>query len=330
MMQKDLRFKIISEGMKNGVSVTCRKYNISRTLYYRWFKRYKSQGIDGLEDIKKDFVPTNKTNIEIENALLNLIREYPHYGPRALKYLFDELGYGISESAVYNIMKRNNLTKKDFRIKFAKKPDHKITTSIPSLTKLNSGECWLFWITDYGYYENLGSIYEYTLYDLKSRIACTRLYSQVSFENFENLLTAVAMPVAQTLHLKINYLCFFKDDKILKRLGKTFKSKISKITADNGFDFNIHILTTRNDDIDTIDALRKKYTEGCLSFLMPLIHEKMTFVELKIKFQDYVRDYNLNYKSIFEDEDFSPVQYHNKLTNTKLILPLWAYIDRKY
>ena len=141
MMQKDLRFKIISEGLKDGVSVTCRKYNISRTLYYRWLKRYQSQGIDGLKDIKRDFVPPNKTAVETEKALLGLIKEYPNYGPRALKYLFDELGYEISESAVYNIMKRNKLTKKELRISFSKKQGSKMATSIPPLPQLSSGEC---------------------------------------------------------------------------------------------------------------------------------------------------------------------------------------------
>ncbi len=329
-MQKDFRFKIISEGQKNGVSVTCRKYNISRTLYYRWLKRYKSKGIDGLEDVKKNFIPLNKTSTDIEDALLNLLKEYPTYGPRALKYLFDELGYKISESAVYNIMKRNQLTRKEDRIRFAKQQDSKITSSIPPLTKLRSGECWLFWITDYGPYKDIGNIYDYTFYDLKSQIACTRLYNEVSLEHFENLLTATAMPVAQTLHMDIKYLCFFEDNNILKQLGKTFKSKINKLIAGNGFDFNIHILSRSNEDLPSIDALRKKYTQGCLSFLIPLIHTEMTFSQLKLEFQGYIRNYNLTDQSIFDHEGYTPVQYHNKLTHTKLILPMWAYIDRTY
>lgn len=329
-MQKDLKFKIISEGLQNGISITCKKYNVSRTIYYRWLKRYKSKGMDGLDDIHKDFVPTNKTTVETENALLNLIKEYPHYGPRAIKYLFDEVGYNISESAVYNIMKRNNLTKKESRIKFAKKKEQNITASIPPLTQLNSGECWVFWITDYGNYKNLGNIYEYTLYDLKSKIACTRLYNEVSFDNFEDILTATAMPVAKTLNLKINYLCFGENSKLLKQLGKNFKSKINKIISDNGFDFEIHILLNSNDDLYKIDGLRNKYTEGCISFLMSLITEQISFSELKIKFQDYLRNYNINYTCIFDQEEYSPIEYHNKLTNTKLILPIWGYIDRKY
>lgn len=268
--------------------------------------------------------------METEMALLELIKEYPNYGPRALKYLFDELGYEISESAVYNIMKRNKLTKKELRISFSKKQDSKITASIPPLPQLSSGECWLFWVTDYGHYDRTGNICAYTLYDLKSRIACTRLYNNVSVENFEDLLTAVAMPIAQTLHLNVSYLCFFKDDKILKRLGKTFQSKISKVFLDNGIDFNIHILTSSYGDLSTIETLRKNYTQECLTFLMPLIQRGSTFTELKMVFQAYIKDYNLNHQFTTDHKTYSPVQYHNKLTNTKLILPLWAYIDRKY
>ncbi|WP_300385818.1 helix-turn-helix domain-containing protein [Clostridium sp.] len=329
-MEKDIKFKIISECLKSGISVTCRKHNISRTLYYRWLKRYKSKGMDGLDNIKKDFVPANKTNIEIENALLNLIKQYPSYGPKSIKYLFDELGYNLSESAIFNIMRRNNLTKKENRIKFAKKQEHKITTSIPTLTELNSGECWIFWVTDYGYYKNLGNIYEFTLYDLKSRIACTRLYNEISFNNFEDLLTASAMPVANTLNLKLKYLCLFRDSKILKQSVKSFKFNMSKIISDNGFNFKVHILLDNNDSLETINELRKKYTESCISFLMPLINDQLSFSELKIKFQGYVRNYNMNYKSIFDNEEYSPIEYHNKVTNTKLILPILAYIDRNY
>ncbi len=329
-MQKEFRFKIISEGLKNGVSVTCRKYNISRTLYYRWLKRYKAEGMDGLGDIKKDFVPPNKTDEETESALLNLIKQYPDYGPRALKYLFDELGYTISESAVYNIMKRNNLTQKKYRLKFAKKQDPNISPSIPPLTALKSGECWLFWITDYGYYEGTGHIYEYTLYDLKSKIAGTRLYSEVSFKNFEDLLTAAAMPVAKTLKMKINFLCFLADNKVLQQLGKTFQRRIHKIIVDNGFDFEIHIIPNSNEDLGSINALKNTYTEGCLSFLIPFINEGVLFSDLKLKFQDYIKDYNLNFKSEFLEGTYSPVEYHNKITDTKLILPIWAYINRNY
>ncbi|PKM95048.1 MAG: hypothetical protein CVU84_06920 [Firmicutes bacterium HGW-Firmicutes-1] len=328
-MHKNLKFNIISEGQINGVSATCLKYNISRTIYYRWLKRYKTRGIEGLDDIRKDFSPTNKTSTEIENALFRLIKTYPHYGPKAIKYLLAEIGYNISESAVFNVMRRHNLTNKESRLRFSKKKENNITAILPPLSELNSGECWIFWITDYGYFENIGNIYEYTIFDFKSRIACTRLYHDISFTIFENLLTAVALPVAQTLNFSTKYLCFFQDSKITKQTINNLNSTISKIVQDNGLDVKIHILKS-NDPFPKIDELRKQYTEGCLSFLMPLIHEGISFKDLKIQFQKNMRAYNISRKITYDHEICSPVEYHNKLTNNQLILPLWAYIDRQY
>lgn len=328
-MEKELRFKIISEGLKNGISVTCKKYDISRTIYYRWLKRFKSQGIDGLDDKKKNFIPSNKTNKEIETHIINLIKTYPDYGPRAIKYLLDEIGHNISESAVYNVMKRNNLTNKNNRIKFSKKDIRTITQTIPALEELKSGECWIFWITDYGHFKNIGHIYAYNLFDLKSRIACTRLYNKISFGNFEELLTAVALSVATSLNLKINYICLFEDRKILKPTDNVSKSKIHKTLLDQGFEIKIHFIKI-NDDMDQINHLKSHYSEECISFLMPLISEEVTFTELKQSFQGHIRNYNIHNKKQYDDAWHSPIEYHNKCTNTDLILPIWAYMDRYY
>lgn len=329
-MNKDFKFKVITEASTNGVSKTCEKYDISRTLYYRWLNRYKANGIDGLSSSKKDFIPTNKINNEIETALLNLIKQYPTYGPKAIKYLFDDLGYKISESAIYNIMKRNSLSKKEERLKFSRKQQTEVATALPNLNQILSGECWLFWITDYGSYNHLGHIYEYTLFDYKSRIACSRLYNKITFSNFEDILTSTAMPVAKTLNLKISYLCFFQSCKIMNISTKTFNYKINKILDDNGFDFKIHTFMDKSEDLNIVNNLKEQFTEKTSAFLVPLINKGITFLELKLKFQDYIRNYNIADKNIFDIGEYTPIEYHNKLSNTKLILPIWAYIKREY
>lgn len=329
-IDRDLKFKIISEGLSEGISPTCKKYNISRTLYYRWLNRYKSYGVEGLDDIKKNFIPTNKTSLEIELSILKLIKQYPDYGPKYLKYLFEELGYKISESAIFNIMKRHNLTNKDSRHKYAKDKESKITETIPTLSKLSSGECWLFWITDCGNFNSLGQIYEYTLYDFKSRIACTRLYKDINFQNFEDILTSTAMPVAKTLNLSINYLVLFQEDKILKQSNISFYKKVNKVIYENGFDFNVHILASNYEDLNIINSLKKNYTEGISSFLIPLINKGTSFDSLKLMLQNHIRNYNINIKSDYYGEPYTPIDYHNKITKNKTILPIWAYINREY
>lgn len=329
-MDKDLKFKIITEGSSNGISDTCKKYNISRTLYYRWLKSYKAKGMDGLDAKKKDFIPSNKTHKEVEAALLNLIKKYPDYGPKAIKYLFADSGYKISESAIYNIMKRHNLSTKENRLKFSRSHKAEVTSALPDFNMVNSGECWLFWITDYGHYNNLGKIYEFTFFDYKSRIACSRLYNQASFNNFEDLLTALAMPVAKTLNLKINHLCLLQDSKIFNLSKKNFNSGINKLLEDNSFDFKVHVISDKNEDLAMAYKLRRNFTEEASNFLIPLIKKDITFSNLKLQFQDYLRNYNILYKITFDNEKYTPVEYHNKVTSTKLILPMWAYINRDY
>ncbi len=328
-MDKDDRFKIISEGMKNGVTATCKKYNISRTIYYRWLKRFKLEGIDGLNEVKKNFTPKNKTRDEVEKSILNLVKSYPSYGPRSIKYLLEEIGHNISESAVYNIFKRNSLTKRNDRIEFSKLKLSDFKSPPIDMDMIKSGECWIFWITDLGYFKDHGHIYSYNLFDLKSHIACSRLYSKISFNNLEDLLTAVALSVAASLRLKMKYLCLFEDRKILKSADNMSKSKLKKTLEGNGFKSSIQVIK-ENTNSKEIKSLKTTYTEQLISFLIPLLNSGICFSDIKFRYQGHIRNYNLAYKKKYGDEYYTPVEYHNEHTNTKLVLPLWAYINREY
>lgn len=336
-MDRDLKLTIISEGQRNGITSTCKKYNISRTLYYRWLQRYKSLGINGLDNIKKNFTPANKTKTEIESQILNLIKKHPNYGPREINYLLEEIGHIISESAVYNVMKRNNLTTRFKRNQFSTKRQKSIVMDFPDLNTLKSGECWLFWTTFYGYFEGIGSVYEYTLLDYISKIACTRLYSNLSIENFEDILGAVAIPVAQSLNLNAKHLCFLPDNKIMDKKRDHYINSIYEIFQNSGFEINIHILRDHDhfnrpnlDILNTLRELRKEYTHGCLSHLMPFIHSGISFKDLKICLQKYIREYNINHQLNYNGFLSSPLHYHIKTTNSEMVLPLWAYIEREY
>jgi len=328
-MQKDLKLRIISEGMSHGVSATCRKYSISRTIYYRWLKRYKAVGIDGLDVVRRNFTPSNKTSPEIEKALLDLIRVYPSYGPKALGYLLEELGYKISSSAVFNILKRHKLTNKYIRMKYARISDNSNRDRLPPVSQLKSGEGWIFWTTDCGSLGSFHNIYSYTLLDLRSRIACSRLYTDISLGNTEDLLEAVALSVASTLNLNSSHLCFLQEDKIVQRFRKSYKSRLADLLTAQGKDISLELIDGHR-DIQAINEIKEDYTSKLMSHILPLFYNNMSFPEIKKSLQHFIRDYNLNSDIQYDDRVCSPVEYHNKLTNTKLILPLWAYIDRDY
>jgi len=329
VMDRQMKLTILSEGQKNGVSSTCTKYGISRTLYYRWLNRYKTYGLDGLDPVKKVFVPINKTPPPIEDSILSLIKSYPSYGPREIKYLLEEIGHKISESAVYNIMKRHDLSTKEKRTRFAKKKTTPKISDLPAFDTMKSGECWLFWTTSYGSHESVGTIYEYTILDYKSKIACSRLYNTLSSECFEDLLTAAAIPVAQCLNFNTNYLCFFQEYNISEKNKNVFLNNIQKTVQSSGFDISVFLIKDE-EQYSEIMSLKKEYTNHCLSFMLPFMHSECSGVESKLHVQRHMCRDNVLHRVYFGELLLSPIEYHSYATGSNRILPLWAYIDRIY
>ena len=68
----DEKLSILQEGENNGVELTCRKYNISRSLYYRWRNSFNRQGPDGLAPKYHKVDPEVRT-LEKENERLKKI-----------------------------------------------------------------------------------------------------------------------------------------------------------------------------------------------------------------------------------------------------------------
>lgn len=328
-MRRDQKLAIILEGQQNGVSETCKNHKISRTIYYRWIKRYKTQGIAGLDPSVKNFIPTNKTDSAIDDLLFLLIKKHTAYGPRALKYLLEDLGYSISESAIYNIMKRNHLNTRQQRVKFSQKKVISYAKEIPSLDHLTSGEGWFFWITHLGSFKNIGDLYAYTFFDYKSKITCSRLYQSISINYFEDLLAAAAIPVAQTMQFETKYLYLFKEDGLCNKNLGSLLNDIERIALEHGFDISVHCLESGR-EYDESQSLKKEYNAICVSELIPWIQQGLSLERLKNKFQHFVRDYNMYHESLYEDQRYTPIEYHTKSKNTGMILPLWAYMDRDY
>ena len=54
LLPRDVRRRLAiiqhAEEVTGNVAMTCRYYGISRTVYYRWLRRYREQDIDGLRD----------------------------------------------------------------------------------------------------------------------------------------------------------------------------------------------------------------------------------------------------------------------------------------
>src|SRR4051812_12235892 len=66
------KISILQEGEREGVSVTCRKYNLAHSVYSYWRKKYLSKGKDGLKYSREKADPRVK-ELEAENEKLRRI-----------------------------------------------------------------------------------------------------------------------------------------------------------------------------------------------------------------------------------------------------------------
>jgi len=53
-----------------GVIAGCRKYGISKTLYYYWVNKYEASGLEGLEDRRGKNMDAHVKRLEKENRVL--------------------------------------------------------------------------------------------------------------------------------------------------------------------------------------------------------------------------------------------------------------------
>lgn len=328
-MNSEMKLQIIQEGQRIGVHKTCEKYGISRTLYYRWLKRYSTLGLQGLETIIRQFTPPHKISNTTETLVLEAIRLNPEFGPRELKYQLEHQQLKISESAVYNIMKRHDLSTKSQRLKYSQKRKFDTHATVLDISQYHSGQCWIFWITHYGHFDKLGDIYEYTIMDLASRIACSRLYTQRHMDAVADLVTAVALPIAQSLSFDTKHLFFIDQLDELKSFKVKLPQQIHRLVQNVGFELDIQFLN-KDEVPELCHSLRAEYTKRCLSHLMPFLTQGESLKSVRYHLQTYIRAYNLTLPMLLSSSGLAPMAYHTETTSHRMVLPLWAYIERDY
>lgn len=101
---------------KYEVSALCKAYGISRKTGYKWIKRYKEHGVDGLKEVSRQ--PHNspyKTPVRIKKEIIELRNRYG-WGPKKLLSIMENKHpdwYLPGRSTVCDMLKREGLIKKN-------------------------------------------------------------------------------------------------------------------------------------------------------------------------------------------------------------------------
>jgi transposase InsO family protein len=105
------RYRAVLEvGLGVPVTEVAGRYGVSRQSVHTWLLRYRQEGIAGLED-RSHQVHHHPWRIpaEAEEAICELRRAHPAWGPRRLVFEMGRRGHQVTRSSVYRTLVRNGL-----------------------------------------------------------------------------------------------------------------------------------------------------------------------------------------------------------------------------
>jgi transposase-like protein len=85
----DERMQFVAEYLKDQwpVAQLCRQYGISRKTGYKWMTRYEAEGWPGIrEHSRAPHMCPHETPEALQERLVQLRRQRPHWGPRKLRH----------------------------------------------------------------------------------------------------------------------------------------------------------------------------------------------------------------------------------------------------
>jgi len=113
----DERLRFVAK-LLDGESMTevCREFGISRKTGYKVFQRYKDSGVEALSDRSRRPVRyANQLPSQIENLVVTLKREKPHWGARKIRELLVRRLDGDfripAKSTIHAVLHRHGLVK---------------------------------------------------------------------------------------------------------------------------------------------------------------------------------------------------------------------------
>lgn len=182
-----------------SVKRTLEELSVPRSTFYRWYGQYQQEGPDGLRDRKPN--PRqfwNRIPRRVKKRVVNLALKHPDKSPRQLAWHFvDKMGYFISESSVYRILKGFDLVQSPtFEMVSAKDKYEKPTRRVHELWQTDFTH---FKVLHWGWYYLSTVLDDYSRYIIAWKLAPTMATSDVE-ETLEMALKKTGLQKARVRH----------------------------------------------------------------------------------------------------------------------------------
>jgi transposase InsO family protein len=223
------KYSVLQHARKhNNVTYSCREFNISRTVYYKWLKRFNKLGYPGLQNKEKakPRMP-NQIKQDKEKIILNYIIAYPTHGPKRIANELSQQKIKISDTGVYKVLRRRSLNRRLDRLFYTQeKSDNPVVTErylreIEKRQKVHISAYYPGYLfcqdTFYvGTIKGLGRIYQQTGIDAYAGFGFAKVYTDKMAISAIDFLETKVLPVYGEFHVPL--------DRILTDNGKEYST----------------------------------------------------------------------------------------------------------
>jgi transposase InsO family protein len=221
------KYSVLQHARENkNITLTCKVFQISRTIYYDWLKRFIKFGYLGLQDkVKRKPKMPNQIKPDFEAIILNYILNYPTHGPRRISNELRQQNIIISETGIYNVLRRKNLNHRLSRLFYAQEQsDNPIVTEryLREIAQRKTAHInayypgYLFCQDTFyiGTIKGLGRIYQQTGMDAYAGFGFAKVYTDKTALSAIDFLVTKVLPVYRSCHIPL--------DRILTDNGKEY------------------------------------------------------------------------------------------------------------
>ena len=182
---------------EQNISELCRKYKVSRPTAYKWLKRFKEEGLLGLENrSRRPLLSPLKTELKEVEAVLRTRDKFPSWGAKKLRqYLIRKGAEHLPSLSTFN-----RLLQRHGRV------EHKESEKRHHFIRFEKEHPNELWQMDFKGYFRLpeGRCYPLTVLDDHSRYsiclqACTNENAVLVRKHLENAFETYGLPEAMTM-----------------------------------------------------------------------------------------------------------------------------------
>lgn len=114
--EQRVRFVVAVSRREKPLAQLCREFEISRPTGYVWIKRYREQGIAGLEEhSRRPQHSPRQTAESLEQRVIQLRSRWPDWGARKISIVLEQEGVKLPASTVHRIFLRHHLVREQDR-----------------------------------------------------------------------------------------------------------------------------------------------------------------------------------------------------------------------